>query len=62
MAAAGIGIQVGIGIIEILKAYNSYKLQNPGMTEEEALQGFADGVSDFSKAVGRWHDAGDPPE
>lgn len=59
MAAAGIGIQLGIGVIEILKAYNTYKAQNPDMTEEEALEGFAAGVSDFSKAVGRWHDAGE---
>jgi len=54
MAAAGIGIQVGIGIIEILKAYNTYKAQNPGMTEDEALEGFANAVSDFSVAVERW--------
>ena len=59
MAATGIGIQVGIGIIEILKAYNTYKAQNPDMTEDEALEGFAAGVSDFSAAVGRWHGAGD---
>ena len=58
MSAVMIGAQVGIGIIEILKAFNTFKAQNPDMTEEQALAAFAAGISDFDTAVQRWRNAG----
>ncbi len=58
MSGIAIGAQVGIGLIEILKAYNTFKAQNPGMSEDEALQAFAAGVDDFDTAVARWRQAG----
>ena len=60
MSGIAIGAQIGIGIIEILKAYNVFKAQNPNMTEDEALAAFAAGVSDFDTAVARWNAAGSP--
>ncbi len=57
MSGIAVGAQIGIGIIEILKAYNAFKAQNPDMTEDEALQAFAAGVSDFDTAVERWRQA-----
>ena len=58
MSGIAVGAQIGIGILEILKAYNTFKAQNPGMTEDEALAAFAAGVSDFDRAVERWNAAG----
>lgn len=58
MAAVGAGVQIGtqvaMGLIQVIKAYNTYKEQNPQMTEDEALISFANGVSDFTVAVERW--------
>lgn len=60
MSAVGVGLQVSLGVIEILKAYNVFKAQNPGMTEDEALQAFGAQVGSFNASVDRWDNA-EPP-
>lgn len=60
MSVVGIGIQVSAGVIEIIKAWNTYQDQHPEMTREEALAGFANGVNSFNDAVEGWHATGAP--
>jgi hypothetical protein len=62
MAAVGVGIQVASGVISIIKAWTVYRAQNPSMTEEQALLGFANGVSDFNVAIERWDNTEVPPQ
>lgn len=62
MSTVGVGLQVGLGVIEILKAYNVFKAQNPGMTEEQSLQAFGAQVGSFNAAVDRWDNTEPPPE